>query len=241
MAECGVLIIAEHRQIREVLHQIFLSFGYNCLVANDGREGLKEFRKSRPPLVITQLNLPHHLPPSGAFASIELLKQVHRVDPDAAVIVISDSLDRETATECLKLGAEAYIRTPLNVDELLTAVERALEARHRTPPTPAPPPRPESGDDGPRWRTPEQFLRNFEYHSHQYPSDPQFSDGIPIIRAWMNLRSRRTVSQTDLDGLLNRFAAAGEGMHIYDLWLHVVRWGDELGLSTPWQHPWQRP
>jgi len=43
-----------------------------------------------------------------------------------AVIVVSDSPHRETATECLQLGAEAYIRMPLNVDELLTAAERAL-------------------------------------------------------------------------------------------------------------------
>src|SRR5213594_3153389 len=134
MAEQWHLLIAHNgRQVREVLHQIFLGAGYKCLLANDGSAGLEAFRQSRPPLVITELNLPHSLPPSGVFGGIELLKQVRREDPDVAVIVVSDSPHRETATECLQLGADAYIRMPLNVDELLTAAERALRARQKYP------------------------------------------------------------------------------------------------------------
>src|SRR5437899_1934577 len=130
-----VLIVHNERQVREVLHQIFVAVGYNCLLANDGRAGLEAFRQSRPPLVIIQLNLPHRLPFSGVFAGIELLKQVRREASDAAVIVVSDSPHRETATECLKLGADAYFMEPLNVDELLIAADRALErrARHKYP------------------------------------------------------------------------------------------------------------
>src|SRR3989454_3823132 len=154
-----LLIVHNEHQVREVLHQIFVAAGYNCLLANDGSAGLKAFRESRPPLVITQLNLLHRLPFSGIFAGIELLKQVRREDPDAAVIVVSDSPHRETATECLTLGADAYIMEPLNAGELLTAVERALEAH----------------------RTPEQFLEAFEHFSREPDScsDPQFSEGIP--------------------------------------------------------------
>jgi hypothetical protein len=27
-------------------------------------------------------------------------------------------------------------------------------------------------------------------------------------------------------------------MPIYDLWIHVTLWGQELGLSVPERHPW---
>jgi CheY-like chemotaxis protein len=43
-----VLIVDDDRQVREVLHQIFLSGGYNCIVANDGTEGLALFQAVRP-------------------------------------------------------------------------------------------------------------------------------------------------------------------------------------------------
>jgi hypothetical protein len=89
--------------------------------------------------------------------------------------------------------------------------------------------------------TPEQLLEVFE-RFRRVTSDPQFSDGIPIIHAWMELRSSKSVSQTDLDELLRRFAAADDaGSHLHDLWKHVVDWGAKLGLSVPTLTPWARP
>ena len=41
MAQRDILIVDDDRQVREVLHQIFMSAGYNCLLANDGREGVE--------------------------------------------------------------------------------------------------------------------------------------------------------------------------------------------------------
>ncbi len=247
-----LLIVHNDRQVREVLHQIFVGAGYNCLLASDGRAGLKAFRKSRPWLIVTQLNLPHRLPFSGVFAGIELLKQVRREDPDAAVIVVSGSLHRETATECLKLGADAYIMTPLNVDELLIAAERALERRHLRPPKPrnrdgASAVRGGAGSRGAgarrgvrldsMTRTPEQFLAAFEFHLKT--SDPQFADGIPIIRNWIALRARTVVLQAEFDDLIGRFEGSSEGSQIFWLWNDIVSWGTERGLTVPTRHPWR--
>ena len=46
------------RRLRdEVLHEIFLSAGYTCQVAGDGREGLELFRATLPPLTVTDLKI----------------------------------------------------------------------------------------------------------------------------------------------------------------------------------------
>ena len=58
MAEKDILIVDDDRQVREVLHQIFLSVGYNCMLANDGREGVEVFKTGRPPLIVTDLKMP---------------------------------------------------------------------------------------------------------------------------------------------------------------------------------------
>ncbi len=34
-----ILIVDDDRRVRDVLHKIFLSNGYKCLVAQNGREG----------------------------------------------------------------------------------------------------------------------------------------------------------------------------------------------------------
>jgi len=85
-------------------------------------------------------------------------------------------------------------------------------------------------------RTPEQFLDAFEYFNREYSLDPQFTVGLPIIREWIGLRSKPTVSQADFDTLLDRFAAARAaddyGSQLHDLWIHVRHWGTQLGLSA---------
>jgi response regulator RpfG family c-di-GMP phosphodiesterase len=117
-----ILIVDDDRQVRDVLHQIFLVAGYHCLLAPDGRQGLDLFRTARPPLVVTDLKMP-------VMNGIDLLRQVRELDEDAAVVVLTGAADVKTAIDSLKLGAYDFIMKPVNVDELLIAAERALERR----------------------------------------------------------------------------------------------------------------
>src|SRR5439155_1049048 len=61
-------------------------------------------------------------------AGIELLQQVRREDPDAAVIVVG-GMEVKNHIVSLELGAYAHLWKPVNMDELLIVVERALERR----------------------------------------------------------------------------------------------------------------
>src|SRR5437762_7899904 len=72
MAGRDVLIVDDDRQVREVLHQIFVAAGYKCVLAKDGDEGLQVFKAGRPPLVVTDLKMP-------GIAGIELLRQARAV------------------------------------------------------------------------------------------------------------------------------------------------------------------
>ena len=126
MGQREVLIVDDDRQVRDVLHQIFLGAGYKCLLANDGQEGVEVFRASvrdsRSPLTVTDLKMP-------IMGGIDLLQQVRQADPEAAVIVLTGAADVKTAIASLKLGAYDFIMKPVNVDELLIAADRALERR----------------------------------------------------------------------------------------------------------------
>ena len=118
----NILIVDDDWQVREVLHEIFLSAGYTCQLAGDGREGLEIFRATLPPLTVTDLKMP-------VMDGIALLHAIRNTDADAAVIVLTGAADVKTAIESLKLGAHDFIMKPVNVDELLIAAERALERR----------------------------------------------------------------------------------------------------------------
>ena len=117
-----VLIVDDDTQVRDVLHQIFLSENYQCLLAANGQEGLEVFRAARPALTVTDLKMP-------VMDGIGLLKGLRREDGDAAVIVLTGAADVQTAIDSLKLGAYDFIMKPVRHHELLFAAERALERR----------------------------------------------------------------------------------------------------------------
>ncbi len=117
-----VLIVDDDRQVRDVLHEIFLSHGYKCTLATDGREGLELFQATRPPLTVTDVKMP-------VMDGLEFLRRIRGLDPDAAVIMLTGVGDVKTAIESLKVGAYDFIIKPVNVEELLIAAERAAERR----------------------------------------------------------------------------------------------------------------
>ena len=118
----NVLIVDDERAVRDVLRQIFEAAGYTCRFSGDGYEALEMFKAWRPPLVVTDINHP-------GLSALELLRKVRAVDSDAALIVLTAAVDPKTVVSLLKLGADAFLRKPVIVDELLIVSERALERR----------------------------------------------------------------------------------------------------------------
>jgi DNA-binding response OmpR family regulator len=129
-----VLIVSATPLIREVFHDVFLSAGYQCLLAADGSEAVDMFRGWRPSLVLTDFNLPD-------VSGLELLQDVRQEDPAATVIILCGGvfkrggkvvglLDVEAVRGAsLKLGAYAVLEKPVGVEELLFTAEGALYSR----------------------------------------------------------------------------------------------------------------
>ncbi|PYM35673.1 MAG: hypothetical protein DME15_06035 [Candidatus Rokuibacteriota bacterium] len=119
MAARDVLIVEEDRKLREVLHQVFLSVGYNCLLAGDGHEGLEVFRRSHPALIVSDLNLP-------VMSGMELRQDVRRCRHE----------DRDRVPEA------GRARLPHETDKRRRAADgrrssaRAPPAHHRASPGP---------------------------------------------------------------------------------------------------------
>ncbi len=82
-----------------------------------------ERRTHEPPdAVITDLMMPD-------IDGIELTRQLRATDPHLPIFVLTASTEIASAIAALKAGATDYLTKPVNVDELLTQLRRAIDER----------------------------------------------------------------------------------------------------------------
>jgi two-component system response regulator AtoC len=114
-----VLVIDDETAIRESLEMFLKEKGLVVSSAGTGEEGLAEYVKCRPSVIILDIRLPD-------TSGLDVLRRIMEVDPEAKVIMITAFHDMETTIEAMRLGAYDYIHKPLDVDELDHAITKGL-------------------------------------------------------------------------------------------------------------------
>jgi two-component system NtrC family response regulator len=114
-----ILVIDDDDSLRRVTEYTLHEAGYRVLTAVDGTEGLRLFDLEKPPVVITDIQMP-------GFSGYDVLKKIKAESPGTLVIVITAFGSVERAVEAMKLGAYDYLTKPFSRDELRLVVAKAL-------------------------------------------------------------------------------------------------------------------
>jgi DNA-binding NtrC family response regulator len=118
----SILIVDDEFSVRDSLYNWFRKDGFEVRVAESANEALKAMQDHGYQVVLLDIKMP-------GMDGMELLDHVRRIDPEAAVIMITAFASVETAVRALKQGAFDYVTKPIDPDELTHLVARALEQR----------------------------------------------------------------------------------------------------------------
>ncbi len=116
-----ILVIDDDSSIRESLELYLTEEGYQVDTASTGTDGLNEFVRIDPDVVILDIRLPD-------IDGFTVLEDLLEDDENVKVIMITAHHDMETTIRAMKEGAFDYIHKPINVDELDIAIRKALNA-----------------------------------------------------------------------------------------------------------------
>ena len=118
-ANC-ILVVDDDESLRWVMQAQLQQAGYRMGAAASAEETPPLIEGCTPGLVITDLRMP-------GMSGLGLLKRLRAQCPEVVVIVFPAFGTVETAAEAIKAGAYDYIPKPVDQEQLLLTVRRALE------------------------------------------------------------------------------------------------------------------
>ena len=117
-----ILVADDEESARTGLASLLRSEGYEVDLAEDGTQALARLLETSPDVLVTDLHMP-------GLTGLELLQKAREVSPALVVVLVTAFADVDTAVRAMQLGAEHYLTKPVQLDELLVVLDRALERR----------------------------------------------------------------------------------------------------------------
>ena len=117
-----ILIVDDEQSMRELLAILLKKEGFEVTTAGSRAEAASALAGTTVDMVLTDVRLPDG-------DGLEVLRHVKAAAPETIVIVMTAYGTAETAVAARKLGAEAYLLKPFDVDEVRIVIRDAFATR----------------------------------------------------------------------------------------------------------------
>jgi DNA-binding NtrC family response regulator len=117
-----LLVVDDERGIVIALKGLFTKEGYEVETAESGEQALEKVKAGLFHVIITDLSM-------KGMSGLDLLRKVHELDPQCAVLMITAYGNQRIAVEAMKAGAEDYLPKPFDNDELRLKVRKVMETQ----------------------------------------------------------------------------------------------------------------
>src|SRR3954465_10682328 len=114
-----MLVVEDHESERRMMMQLLKSEGFTIYGAENADKALS-YVDENIDVVLTDLNM-------GDVSGIRLLQLWKQRKPDTQFIVFTGEKSTKSAVEAMKAGAYDYITKPVDADELIVVIRRALD------------------------------------------------------------------------------------------------------------------
>ncbi len=115
-----LLVIDDDEEILTLMKRTLEKEGYDVHGASDGTEGLNIIEKTRVDVIITDIQM-------NGLNGIEVFQHAKKMYTDIEGIMVTGHKDQQLAIQAVRAGAIDYITKPINLDDLIFAIQKAIE------------------------------------------------------------------------------------------------------------------
>ncbi|MBR4213958.1 MAG: response regulator [Bacteroidales bacterium] len=113
-----VLIVEDDFISRNYLSNLMKFSGYQCLTAKNAAEGLDLYLECKPDAIVCSMVMP-------GISGLEFLREIRTNDRRTIIIMIANRSSERLAIDALRLGANDYLKKPVQDSDILPAIKRA--------------------------------------------------------------------------------------------------------------------
>jgi len=118
-----ILVVDDHDSLRKGLVKALSNAGHDVEEAANGTVAIERLQDSQFDVVLTDLRM-------GGADGMDVLRTASKVQPHAAVILMTAFGSIHTAVEAMKIGAIDFVQKPFEIEEMELKIDKAIELRH---------------------------------------------------------------------------------------------------------------
>ena len=118
----SILIAEDEQVLRESLAELFACEGYEVVQTADGKAARDIMLQRQVDIVLSDVRMPE-------MDGVSLLAQIRRIAPETPVIILTAYGTLDSAVDAMRMGAADYVLKPVQLDEIIMRIDRALQVR----------------------------------------------------------------------------------------------------------------
>ena len=122
----NILLVEDEVSLAMIVKDALEEEGYEVAIARDGLEGLEQYFKEHPALIIADVMMPE-------VDGFEMVRRIRRMDKEVPVLCLSARSSVDDIVFGFGLGANDYLRKPFSLRELIARV-KALTVKSQSEP-----------------------------------------------------------------------------------------------------------
>lgn len=121
-----ILVIDDDATFRDRLARALVSRGFEATAIADRAAAVRAATADSPELAVVDLRL-------GSEDGLDVVRDLHRIDPATRIIVLTGYGSIATAVEAVRSGAFTYLQKPVDADQLVAAFDGEPTSRGEVP------------------------------------------------------------------------------------------------------------
>lgn len=121
-----LVIVDDEPGIVEEMKAFFQEEGHRVYTADSGEDGIELIRKIKPHLLLVDVKLPD-------ISGLRVLEETKKMFPKTKTLVITGYVDQALIDEAEKLGRDAFLQKPFDLETLKREVDQLLLTPPRKP------------------------------------------------------------------------------------------------------------